>query len=202
MQFGIKKLSHLICFGIAPYFKQELFVELKETQCFVILFHESLNNEFHKEQMDFFVKYFNKDRVVCRYITLRFLSITCANDLKKEFEEGIQELNMKKIVQVSMDGPNINWKLYDSRVEERNQNDDYPALIDIRSCSFHVVHGAFKSGMQKTKWGIDGVLKAVHNVLDESPAKKEKITKVLLDLRFLHCLSVDTDGLKTRKLWT
>ena len=41
-----------------------------------------------------------------------------------EFGDGIKELDMKKMVQVSMDGPIVNWKLYDSIVEERNQNDD------------------------------------------------------------------------------
>ena len=101
-----------------------------------------------------------------------------------------------------MDGPIFNWKLYDTIVEERYQNDDYLALIDIGSCSLHVVHGAFKSGVQKTEWGIHGLFKAVHNLFDESPAKKEKITKILLDLRFFHYLSVDTDGLKTNKLQT
>ena len=201
MRFGPYNLSYLICFGIAPYFKQQLLVELEETQCFVILFDESLNNELHKEQTDFFVKYFTKDKVVCRYPTSRFLDHTCAEDLKKEFEEGIQELDKKKMVQVSIDGSNVIWKLYDSIEEERNQNDDYSSLIDIGSCSVHIVHVTFRSGLQKTKWGIHGILKAMHNVFDESPSK-EKITKILLDLRFFHCLSVDTDGLKTRKLET
>ena len=27
-------------------------------------------------------------------------------------------------------------------------------LIDIESCSLHVVHGALRSGVQRTKWGI------------------------------------------------
>ena len=77
------------------------------------------------------------------------------------------------MAQISMDGPIINWKFYDSIVEERNQNDACPALIDIGSCSLHVVHGAFRSGVQKTKWGIDGVLKVMHNLFDESPANRE-----------------------------
>ena len=152
MKFGPNKLSYLICSGIAPYFKQQLIVELKETQCFVISSDESHSYEFHKEQMDFFVKYFNKDIVVCRYLTSRFHGHTCAEDLKKEFEEGIQEVDMKKMVQVSRDGPNVNWKLYDNIVKERNQNDDYPALTDIGSCNLHVVHGVFRSGVQKTKF--------------------------------------------------
>ena len=62
--------------------------------------------------MDFFEKYLNNNRVVCR-----FLGHTCAQDLKKEFEEGIQKLEMKKMVQVSMEGPSVNWKLYDNIVE-------------------------------------------------------------------------------------
>ena len=78
--------------------------------------------------MDFFVKYFNKDRAVCRYLTSRFLGHTCAEDLKKEFEESIQELDMKKMVQVIMDEPNVNWKLYDHIVEE---------MTVIQSCVVH-----------------------------------------------------------------
>ena len=44
MKFGSTKLPYLICFGSAPYLKQKLLVELKETQCFVISFDESLSN--------------------------------------------------------------------------------------------------------------------------------------------------------------
>ena len=47
-----------------------------------------------------------------------------------------------------MDGPNVNWTFYDSIVEERNENFDYPGLIDVGSCSLHVVHGAFRGGVQ------------------------------------------------------
>ena len=46
------------------------------------------------------------------------------------------------------------------------------------SCSLHVVHGAFHSGMLKTSWGIDSVLKALHNLFSESPAKREDFIKL------------------------
>ena len=80
---------------------------------------------------------------------------------------------MKKMVQVSMDGSNVTWKLYDSIVEERNQNDDYRALIDVGCCSLHIVHRAFRSGVQKTEWGIDCVLKAMYNLFGEYPAERQ-----------------------------
>ena len=124
MTCGPTKLSYLICFGIAPYFKQQLLNELKEAQCFVISFDELLNTELHEKQMDFVVRYFNKDRVTCRYLTSEFLDHTHVDDLKKKFEEGIKDLEKKKMLQVSVDGPNVNWQLYDSIVEERNENDN------------------------------------------------------------------------------
>ena len=120
------------------------------------------------------MKYFNKDRVVCRYLT--FLGHTCAEYLKKEFEEGIQELDTKKMVQVSMNGPNVSWKLYDSIVDKRNQNDDCPAVIGIGSRSLHVAHGAFKSGVQKKKGELMVVSMPCTTCL-MSPLQKEKLTK-------------------------
>ena len=131
MNCGPTKLSYLICFGIAPYFKQQLLNELKEAQCIVISFDESLNTELHEEQMDFVVRYFKKDRVTYRYITSGFHGHTHAEDLKKKFEEVIKNLKKKKMVQVSMDGPNVNWKLFDSIDQEQSEKDDYPDLIDI-----------------------------------------------------------------------
>ena len=122
------------------------------------------------------MKYFNKDRVVCRYLTSRFLGDSSAEDLKKEFEEGIQELDMKKMVQVSMDGPNVYWKLYDGILKERNQNDEYLALIDIGSCIFMLCME--HSGVVCRRQSGEGelmvyTLKAMHNLYDKSPAKRE-----------------------------
>ena len=88
-------------------------------------------------------------------------------------------MGKKKMLQVSMDGPNVNWKLYDSIVQEQSENDDYPDLIDIGLCCLHVVHGAFRTGVQKTKWGIDGILKALYNLFPDSPAKREDYKKII-----------------------
>ena len=146
--------------------------------------NESLNTQLHEEQMDFIVRYFNKDRVTCRYLTSGFLGHTHAEDLKKKFKEGIKDLEKKKMLQVSMDGPNVNWKLYDSIVQEWSENDDYPDLIDIGSCSLHVVHGAFRTGVQKTKWGIDGILKALYNLFPASSANREDYKKITVSKVF------------------
>ena len=69
MSCGPTRLSFLICFGIAPFFKQQLLAGLKKAPCFMISFDESFNQELQKEQMDFIVRYLCKKKVVSRYLT-------------------------------------------------------------------------------------------------------------------------------------
>ena len=111
---------------------------------FVISFDEFFNEELEKEQMDFIVRYFKDGEVKSRYPSSGFLGHTTAKDLKRAFEECTEKLDLKNLIQVSMDGPNINWKMLDLIVEDRNSNETYPNLLDVGSCSLHVVHGAFR----------------------------------------------------------
>ena len=178
MSCGPTKLSYLISFGIGPYFKEILLRELKEAPCFVVSFDESFNQELQKEQMDFIVRYMKNGKVESRYLTSAFLRHTTAVDLKKKFEEATEKLDMKKLIQVSMDGPSVNWKLLESIAEERISNEQYPKLLDIGSCSLHVVHGAFRSGMKQTNWGIDLLLRSLYNLFNETPARREDYTKI------------------------
>ena len=108
MRWGPTKLSYLITFGITSYFRQLLIDDLKKTPCFVVLFDESLNTALHQEQMDFSVRYFKDDHVVTRYLSSAFLGHTTSEDSKLKFEEVTQDLNTKRMVQASMDGPNVN----------------------------------------------------------------------------------------------
>ena len=84
---------------------------------FVVLFDESLNTALHQEQMDFSVSYFKGDHVVTRYLSSAFLGHTTSEDLKLKFEEVTQYLNTKRMVQVSVDGPDVNWKMLNKITE-------------------------------------------------------------------------------------
>ena len=98
--------------------------------------------------------------------------------MKRAFEECTEKLDLKNLIQVSMDGPNINWKMLDLIVEDRNSNETYPNLLDVGSCSLHVVHGAFRTGMKQTGWRIDLLLKCVYSHLHDTPARREDYTKM------------------------
>ena len=73
--------------------------------------------------MDFIVRYFSKNKVVSTYLTSSFLGHIRAEDLKRNFEEATKDLDKKMLAQVSMDGPNVNWKIFDKLVEERGENE-------------------------------------------------------------------------------
>ena len=63
------------------------------------------------------------------------------------------------MIQLCMDGPNINWKVFDLLQSHRKEAEWSP-LLNLGSCSFHIVRGAFQTGNKVTHWEIDKVLKA------------------------------------------
>ena len=94
------------------------------------------------------------------------------------FEEATEQLDLKKLIQISMDGPNVNWKLLDSIAEDISSNEHYPILLNVGSCSLHVVDRTFRNGMKQTNWGIDLLLKSLHSLFNETQARREDYTKI------------------------
>ena len=57
------------------------------------------------------------------------------------------------MLQMSMDGPAVNWKFFDALMKYRSEC-ELPQLINIGSCSLHTVHGALKTAVESTSWNI------------------------------------------------
>ena len=51
--------------------------------------------------------------------------------LEEKFEEATTDMNIKKLMYVSVDGSNINWKISDKITEEKSANEQYHGLIDV-----------------------------------------------------------------------
>ena len=177
-QCGKTKCSYLINFGLAPYFKEKLMKKLQVPGTkYVISFDESLNKVLQKEQMDLIVRFWDKEKnkVSSRYLNSQFLGHTRAADLLQKFSEALGKLNLANLIQVSMDGPNTNWKFFDSFCSDRAQTDpDLPHLINVGSCGLHVVHGAFKYGVTATGWKLDSLLRSLYYMFSDSPARREE----------------------------
>jgi len=53
-----------------------------------------------------------------------------------------------------MDGPNVNWKLYEMIQGDLKQNLEL-TLLSIGSCNLHIVHGALRDGLHATGWNVE-----------------------------------------------
>ena len=47
------------------------------------------------------------------------------------------------------------------------------SLIDIGSCSLHIVHGSFKLGAEKTGWNLKAFLKGLFQILHDTLSRRE-----------------------------
>ena len=123
--------------------------------------------------MDLVVTYWDniKKRTQVRYLDSSFMGHSTANDLLEHFSSKIDQFHADKLLQLSMDGPNVNWAFYDKVCSEREEN-ELSILLNTGSCGLHVLHNAFKCGENGTSWKLKKTLKALYTILDESPARR------------------------------
>ena len=81
-----------------------------------------------------------KNEVVTRYLDSAFLGHTTADDLLEGITSSLDDLNMNNIIQVSMDGSLVNWKLLSSlKATISADNPDAKMMFELGSCGLHVL---------------------------------------------------------------
>ena len=167
------KCSYMICYGIAPYLQSVLMDELKETQMYVVSFDESMNSVTQNEQMDINVRFWHptKNRVEVWYLDSMFLGHTAARNLLHNFNLATSKLSAPNMIQVSMDGPNVNWAFYN--LLKSREEKELSSLATIGSCGLHIMHGAFKAGAEATGWNVAKRLKALWTLFRDTPARRD-----------------------------
>ena len=89
-------------------------------------------------------------------------------------------VSVSKVVQLSMDGPNVNLKLHALMDEELcSETEGVPALLSVGSCGLHTVLNAFKAGAKASERGIEDILSSRYWLLfTDSPARREDFTAI------------------------
>ncbi|CAH0549771.1 unnamed protein product [Brassicogethes aeneus] len=168
------KICYGITYGLGPYFRSELIEKIKNCDLYVVGFDESLNKYAQSQQMDVSVRYWDsqENEVKTRYLTSVFLKSAKANDILEGLKKALVESSMKKILQISMDGPNVNFKVLKLLSAELRPEKDDPQLLDIGSCGIHTLHGAFKTGIMATGWNLIDLFRALYNFFKDVPARR------------------------------
>ena len=159
---GRTKCSYFINVGIAPYVKELLLAKLKSSGFFLTCYDESLNRVLQEEQMDVVLRYFNNEScmVETSYFDSAFLKRPNSQNLHVKLLESLSALDLGKLIQISMDGHNVNWDVLSLHSSYREKN-EFSRLINIGSCGLHVLHGALQTGIMEKDWEVSKVLHAM-----------------------------------------
>ncbi|XP_063766097.1 uncharacterized protein LOC134882380 [Eleginops maclovinus] len=173
---GKDKTGYIIKFGIAPYFKRQLVEAINNAGPYVLMFDESLNQSSKKKQMDIHIRFLEDGCVRSRYFGSQFLGHGRADDLLQHIKECVAKLNMRQLLSVGMDGPNVNFKLLDLLQKEHAELHGGAQVLMVGSCGLHTLHNAMKAGF--TGWQIDKLLRALHYLFHNVPARREDYTNI------------------------
>ena len=188
LQLAKTKSKYAIEFGIHPYLRSLLTesVENSPIKGFVILFDESYCKEQGKKQLDYHIRFWHGNKVCTRYLDSEFLGSAKAVDLFqcfKNLDENDLMPSLEHMIQISMDGPNVNL-LTTKLVEKELMEFKYMhTLLDIGTCGLHTIHNAFKISTQLSKknpksWGVPKFLQNLHYLFKDAPARVEEYQTV------------------------
>jgi len=106
-----------------------------------------------------------------------FLGHATAADLLKNIKDVLSGFDLSKQIQLSMDGPSVNWKVLPDMRKEREEA-GLNHLVNIGSCNLHVVHGALKSATEATMWNLKATMKGSFEIFKDSPARREDFISI------------------------
>lgn len=95
-----------------------------------------------------------------------------AQDLLTELSTVCTDVGAHRVMQISMDGPNVNWKLFDL-LDKEIEKETNKLLCNIGSCGLHIVHNSFKCGHNAASWDVDNFLSSLHYLFKDSPARRD-----------------------------
>jgi hypothetical protein len=99
-QFSMErdKVSYYVAFVLSPFFKTGLLAQLVSYDQFLIRFDESLNQVIQKEQVDFFLRFWDtlSQEVSTLFLQSSFIEHTRVEDLLEEFERCVGQLDFSK----------------------------------------------------------------------------------------------------------
>lgn len=175
---GSTKLAYYITYGLAPYYHNQLIRALLTCDKVVVCFDEAMNAVAQRGQMDIVLRYWNNEtNTVCsRYFGSAFMGRASAEHILASFKEALVEIPLSRIMQVSMDGPAVNWKFLDLLSDSMEENGS--KLLNLGSCGLHVIHGAFQSGHQATGWKVNAYLRGIYYLFKDSPARRAVYTEI------------------------
>ena len=124
---------------------------------------------------------------IAYYTSLFFGHAEGEKVVQKMFEKLMNDqIPVDRMVSLIHDGPNVNKTIF-RRLNEMitEEYPEYPGLIELGSCSIHIVHNAFEDGLGQFGKEIDQLCLDLHLLFKYSAARREDFRKVQTELELV-----------------
>ena len=148
------KASYVFRDGLRPLLGEKICQAVQKSEgAFTVMFDET-TMALVKKQMDLLLTYWDEDaeEVVTKDLDSLFFGRATAVDIVNMFckihdDDEFHDLPWEKLFSISSDGLNINkaiWQEFNAKLKALG----YKGLINLITCTLHVIHNAFRSGME------------------------------------------------------
>ena len=134
---------------------------------------KALNTVAQRSQMDIVVRFWDgfSNQADTRYLKSVFLGHARAIDLKSKFTEGLSGLTMNKLVQISMDGPAVNWNFTEYIAANKSPAVSDPHLFDRDSCGLQLCM-LYTEHFTAVGWAVNEMLRGTYGLFKDSPTRR------------------------------
>ena len=169
------KTRYVIVYGVAPYVKDMLIADLKDT-FFCYKFDETTTSQV-KKQYDGYVTYFSEEsqQIVTSYCGSLFVGHCNSQSLVDHFYEFLNSMKLSTawLINIGMDGISVNQSFLRQLASDLSKKGRQ--FIDIGSCPLHIANNAFKKALVGLKVvdDVDQIATDLHFFFKLSAARRE-----------------------------
>ncbi len=176
---GSSKVSNLISEAVGPYFRSMIANDCKSSGTpFTVLYDETTNSQVQK-QLDIRIRYWSvaQNQVTSRHLKTYLMGHATGHILAEKLLQALTDssLSVSMLLTLGSDGPNVNktvWKEVNESVL-KNAERGRTGLLEIGSCTLHVVHNAFAKGLEEYGKNISEFVLEVYQWFKLSAARRE-----------------------------
>lgn len=181
------KVSYLISDGLGPYYRREMCDSIRDTGTAYTLQYDETGNSQNRKQCDILVRYWSEEmgQVCVRFLKALFFGhakghVVGQAILDVVLEDGFQ-LPLAQLISLGSDGPNVNKTIW-TFINEHMKKGGLPGMLAFIPCNLHVVHNAFRSGLNVFGEDAEQLVLDLFLYLKASACRKEDFLESQLDL--------------------
>lgn len=181
------KVSYLISDGLGPYFRTKLCQDVVNSGNGYTIQYDETGNSQGRKQCDILIRYWSEEKseISVRFLQTLFFGHAKGHDVAKKILDSLQEsgyhLPLSGLISLSSDGPNVNKTIW-TTINTALVDEGLPGLMPFIPCTIHVVHNAFRAGINAYGEASEELALDLFYWLKSSPCCREDYGNVLQEL--------------------